>query len=430
MMSSTTVSKSLCSSLRNQAASGDTATTLAEDHDISVGTIRYHVYGECGHEAGPDSLTPAHPELPRDECREIRSRYAEGDSADDIATSLNHTWKTTVRHLTGECSHDGDALVVDKREVLQRMPVQEQDCASLRRDFHEDSDQDVLNFAQTVPWTYQTVVRHINGQCTHDINAPTRAIGERAHISETLCQEFRDRYSADNDLTLSNLDELAEEYEASTGTIQRHIRFRCAHDPESTLLDRIPGWEDLLDEDDIPEHVEDIDDAEAEPGTAERGTETGPDYSGIAAETGVHSPDSEEAVADLPQPDTTRVETTTTRIVRNTDRARELKATYESHCQLCGDARHRAPLEHYAEAHHIKPLGRPHEGPDTKSNMLVLCPNHHADLDHGLVHIDPETLEITHATDETVSVRELLCKDDHDINKAMLEYNNEEISKL
>jgi 5-methylcytosine-specific restriction protein A len=429
-MASTRVSVSLCSTLRNRTEAGDGSTELADEYDLSVGTIRYHIYGECGHDVEPESLTPPPVGLSESECREIRTRYASSADLDDIAEELGHTWKATARHLFGECHHDEDDLVVERREVLQRMPVIEKDCASLRRTYHEEDDVDLLEIARNVPWNYQTVLTHVNGECTHEVDAPTRTIGKRAHISEELCREFRERYRNNKDLTLSKLDPLAEDYEASAGSIQRHIRFRCLHDPESTLLDRVDGWQELVDEDGFGEHIEEIEEPVDEAEPSEEEVERGLSYVEIAAETGVHAPDETEAVADLPQPDADRVETTTARIVRNTQAGKELKELYQYHCQLCGEARHRAPLEHYAEVHHLKPLGRPHEGPEEQSNMLVLCPNHHSDFDHGLLHVDPETFEVTHATDESVSGRELLRKDDHVIDEDVVRYHNEEISKL
>jgi hypothetical protein len=35
------------------------------------------------------------------------------------------------------------------------------------------------------------------------------------------------------------------------------------------------------------------------------------------------------------------------------------------------------------EAAHIRPLGAPHNGPDTWDNTLCLCPNHHVPFDHS-----------------------------------------------
>jgi predicted restriction endonuclease len=45
------------------------------------------------------------------------------------------------------------------------------------------------------------------------------------------------------------------------------------------------------------------------------------------------------------------------------------------------------PSKHYSEAAHIKPVGQPHNGPDSKSNMIVLCPEHHLQFDKGVLRI-------------------------------------------
>jgi len=37
----------------------------------------------------------------------------------------------------------------------------------------------------------------------------------------------------------------------------------------------------------------------------------------------------------------------------------------------------------YAEGAHIRPLARPHNGPDIVENILCLCPNHHVLFDGG-----------------------------------------------
>jgi len=42
----------------------------------------------------------------------------------------------------------------------------------------------------------------------------------------------------------------------------------------------------------------------------------------------------------------------------------------------------------YAEAHHIIPLGSPHHGADKAENIIVVCPNHHAMLDYGVIKLE------------------------------------------
>lgn len=81
----------------------------------------------------------------------------------------------------------------------------------------------------------------------------------------------------------------------------------------------------------------------------------------------------------LPAP---RQLTTTLRIIRDTPQARRVKTLYNYHCQVC-DIRLEGSAGPYAEAAHIRPLGMPHNGPDTLDNLLCLCPNHHVLFDFG-----------------------------------------------
>jgi putative restriction endonuclease len=45
------------------------------------------------------------------------------------------------------------------------------------------------------------------------------------------------------------------------------------------------------------------------------------------------------------------------------------------------------PAGTYAEGAHIKGLGEAHGGPDTESNILCLCPNHHVLFDNYAISI-------------------------------------------
>ena len=73
------------------------------------------------------------------------------------------------------------------------------------------------------------------------------------------------------------------------------------------------------------------------------------------------------------------------RIVRNTQVGREVKELYDYTCQICS-ARLESPSGPYAECCHIKGLGKPHNGPDKKGNVLCLCPNCHVLFDyHALI---------------------------------------------
>jgi putative restriction endonuclease len=77
-----------------------------------------------------------------------------------------------------------------------------------------------------------------------------------------------------------------------------------------------------------------------------------------------------------------RVATTTQRIVRNSAVVNQVKLLHDHRCQVCR-TRLETPSGPYAEGAHVKPLGKPHDGPDTKDNVLCLCPNHHVLFDLG-----------------------------------------------
>jgi putative restriction endonuclease len=61
---------------------------------------------------------------------------------------------------------------------------------------------------------------------------------------------------------------------------------------------------------------------------------------------------------------------------------------HDHRCQACG-IRLDCAGGPYAEAAHIRPLGRPHDGPDDLANLLCLCPNHHVLFDNGAFGIGP-----------------------------------------
>ena len=75
------------------------------------------------------------------------------------------------------------------------------------------------------------------------------------------------------------------------------------------------------------------------------------------------------------------------RIIRDTNLSRKVKALHSYQCQLCNYTMVLPDGSHYSEAHHIRPLGNPHNGPDAIENILCLCPNHHAELDYGVYKI-------------------------------------------
>ena len=117
-----------------------------------------------------------------------------------------------------------------------------------------------------------------------------------------------------------------------------------------------------------------------------------------------------------------RIETHVQRIVRDTNLAKSLKALYDYKCQVCGLRIEPASGSFYIEVHHVRPLGGGHKGLDTHSNMLVLCPNHHAMYDFGIPRfITGESIMIG-ATNHNLTHKHNLAAD-------VIAYHNEEIHK-
>jgi len=118
--------------------------------------------------------------------------------------------------------------------------------------------------------------------------------------------------------------------------------------------------------------------------------------------------------ADIPEeytiPD--RTPTTVHRILRNSKIIAELKRLYSFRCQLCS-TRIELPSGYYCEAHHLKPLGRPHNGPDVKNNIVVVCPNHHVMLDYGAIALNESVFKLKR----------------HAISAKFIAYHNEVIHK-
>lgn len=107
-------------------------------------------------------------------------------------------------------------------------------------------------------------------------------------------------------------------------------------------------------------------------------------------------PSSDEAEDDEGSGRPTRIETTVQRLVRSTAVVRAVKKLHDHACQVCGETLD-VGSSPYAEGAHIRPLGRPHDGPDVAENVLCLCPNDHVLFDYGVIVIsdDLDVIETT-----------------------------------
>jgi predicted HNH restriction endonuclease len=126
----------------------------------------------------------------------------------------------------------------------------------------------------------------------------------------------------------------------------------------------------------------------------------------------IHDQPNNELAVDIEDGLPARVEVTVSRIIRNTKITRALKLLHQNECQICGltllinDSG-------YSEAHHIKPLGGEHRGPDSPTNILIVCPNCHVELDFSSKKISRDLLREhpKHSIDEQfIEYHNGLCK--------------------
>lgn len=127
---------------------------------------------------------------------------------------------------------------------------------------------------------------------------------------------------------------------------------------------------------------------------------------------------------DAPDEPPQRIEQTVLRVVRQTALARAVKEMYDYTCQVC-DTSLPTAAGPYAEAAHVRPLGRPHNGQDALSNLLCLCPNDHVLLDFGAITILPETLKVT--GERTREGRPVVLTPRHHLDASNLDYHREAI---
>jgi hypothetical protein len=83
------------------------------------------------------------------------------------------------------------------------------------------------------------------------------------------------------------------------------------------------------------------------------------------------------------------------RFVRNQGKVLNLKNLYRNKCQICNytfDHNANQKKGFYSEVHHYNPLKK--QADDDYGNMIVLCPNHHAEFDYGVkfIHLDEATI--------------------------------------
>jgi 5-methylcytosine-specific restriction protein A len=114
------------------------------------------------------------------------------------------------------------------------------------------------------------------------------------------------------------------------------------------------------------------------------------------------------------------------RTERDEDLEVGLKQMYNDRCQVCGTRRAKPDGTGYSEVHHLRPLFE--EGTDTLENMIVLCPNHHADFDNGAVRIDTDSMTVRHPYDSEADGTELTIVEGDALSESSLRYHNEVVA--
>jgi hypothetical protein len=79
------------------------------------------------------------------------------------------------------------------------------------------------------------------------------------------------------------------------------------------------------------------------------------------------------------------------RYERDTTLVSLLKWLRGPNCQICGGTFRKKDGGFFSECHHLEALAK--DGLDVSSNILVLCPSHHAQFHHGDVTIKLHTAE-------------------------------------
>jgi len=123
-----------------------------------------------------------------------------------------------------------------------------------------------------------------------------------------------------------------------------------------------------------------------------------------------------------------RVRRTLSAAVRDSRQVGHLKELYSHRCQVCGTQLQGRQSRFICEGHHIRPLGHPHYGPDIPANIIILCPNHHAQFDQGVLAINPKTLNVHEKfASEFAKPLELLF---HQLDPEFLEYHWNEFASV
>ena len=117
------------------------------------------------------------------------------------------------------------------------------------------------------------------------------------------------------------------------------------------------------------------------------------------------------------------------RFIRDTKMANDLKKQYDHSCQVCNEAIELPNGDNYSEGHHIRSIGQ--GGDDVKSNLLVLCPNHHLEFDKCVMYVDDDCETVQRWNGRSYKkYGTLKFIDDHYLDRAYVRYQLKLIEKI
>ncbi|MEU7558101.1 YDG/SRA domain-containing protein [Streptomyces eurythermus] len=152
--------------------------------------------------------------------------------------------------------------------------------------------------------------------------------------------------------------------------------------------------------------------------------EEGLEHEGIADEPDEQVGGEEEPAQQEKFPETrlTRVQ----RLIRDNAVIRNVKRLHGGECQVCGLQLLGPSGKPHSEGAHIRPLGKPHRGPDVEPNVLCLCPNCHVGLDIGAFVIEDDWSIVVRAGAFGMNVRpKLKRRPQHKVHLDYVRYHRE-----
>jgi len=106
------------------------------------------------------------------------------------------------------------------------------------------------------------------------------------------------------------------------------------------------------------------------------------------------------------------------RFLRDTKPVKDLKKLYQNKCQICNKTFEIKKNQFYSEVHHYHPLED--HGDDDKSNMIVVCPNHHTQFDYKIIAIDRDGASIIDNTGKK-TLEQITFHKSHNLDKKNIE---------